>query len=180
MPKTNTLEQNPLSQPEAQRLLDFILDKKYRSLVLLGLNSGISLPEAFALKANDITAMEQVLWIMDASKKKHRTVIVPKKVLEYIKHCLNGNLKADVILFDIPLSTLMDELPTLSKNAIGKPIGWACIRATYAKLAIEAGHPIDLVSENTGLSRKFISEQIQTVPELKREIVNLKPLVVIK
>ena len=180
-PKQNvSLQQTPLSQDEAQRFLDSIIDRKYKGLIYLGSNSGITLPEALALKANDINFKEQVIWVEDAEKKRHRTVVVPIKVLEYLKHTLNGNIQADVVLFDLATMSIMRDLPVLSQNAIGKPIGWACIRATYTQLAIDAGHPIDLISENTGLSKGFIVQAVNTFPEIKRELVNKSPIVVIK
>jgi integrase len=183
--KVENLQQTPLSKEEAQKLVDSILEKKYKALAYLGLNSGITLQEALSLKASDITAREQSIWVSEHQQGKtpsgkHRIIIVPNKVVDYLKMTLNGNIRADVVIFDMNVQNVMDDLPSLAMNALNKRIGWACIRATYAQLAIDAGHPIDLISENTGLSKAFISSAVKTMPEVKRETVNKNPLVVVK
>lgn len=149
----------PLSTEELKKMLDTIPQPKLglRALIMIGLNSGITLKEALAIKVEDIKYAEGAIVIYDFEKNAYRKLLLPPSVMQDVRTYMDGYRKGDnARLFDISESTAKKGLTDLTKEAILKPKNWSSIRHTWAKLAFEHNIPIKIMSESSGVPEQAL------------------------
>ena len=152
-------DNTPLTKPEIKALLDESKGKVgMRAILLLGLNSGISLKEALDLRVTDIYYAEYYILVWDAGKNRYRRIYLPSDVLGSLKAFQDHHRRIlSNRLFDTSEDTVLKKLGEATKKAILKQKTWKAIRRTWLELAMQKGMSIKDMSESCGLTETALT-----------------------
>lgn len=147
-------DNTPLTKQELRTVLENTKGKVgMYAILLLGLNSGISLKEALDLRTSDIYYKDYYVLVWDGGKNRYRKIYLPSIVLDALKAFQDHHRRImSNRLFDTGENTIKDRLNEITRTSILKAKTWKSIRRTWLQLAMEKGMSIKDMSESCGLS----------------------------
>lgn len=156
-PKREKILPNVLSKAEVKLILNALPNLKHRTMLSLIYSCGLRRSELLALKATDIQAGRNIIFIRQAKGKKDRIVPLSEKVLimlrEYYqfykpKVWLFEGQKAGEPYDERSLASVLKL--ALSKTGIQKPVTLHWLRHSYATHLLEAGTDLRYIQELLG------------------------------
>ena len=132
-----------------------------KAILMLGLNSGMSLKEALDLRTKDILYNEYAVLVWDAAKNRYRKIYLPNDVMDALKNFQDHHKRIlSDRLFDTGERTITDSLAEITKRTILKQKTWKSVRRTWASLAFQKGMLIKDMAESSGLTETTLSGDI--------------------
>ena len=153
--KIRTNDNAPFTKEELKTMFAAIPQNKWglKTILLLELNSGISLGEAVGIKMEDIKWSAGVVMIYDFETNAYRKLILPVSVMSALKEYTDIHRKPDnAKVFDVSSDGIIKGLSSLTKEVILKPKTWKALRRTWAKLSFEKNIPIKDMAQSSGIS----------------------------
>ena len=165
----------PLTRDQTEQLIAGVREKAHRSLLILGLSSGISKEEICQITPDVIHYQNQIINIWDKFQDRHRSVYISSKVLEILKEYERisvGNVK----LFPYATPTIDDTVRKYSQEILNMPKTWLSIRRTYVQLCVQVGMPMAIVVENTGgkvqdIHKYYAKQTLNPVQEVNTRLL---------
>jgi len=78
-----------LSKPEINRLLNVVVNSKYKLILALMYSAGLRVSEVVKLKAEDFDFDNKILWIRQGKGKKDRQTIISNKLISILRQLIN-------------------------------------------------------------------------------------------
>ncbi len=166
---TNALDV-PLRKEQAQQLLAETTGKD-RALFGLVLETGMDPKELSLLRWDDVFETEFAIKTYDKRLKRVRTVYAPKDIFAILTKFRGQN---EELVFPYSDYILQQRCKELTQRALGKEYGWHALRLTYITLASASGIPLEIASENSGISPNMLFKYWKHTPVEIRKLMATK------
>ena len=143
-----------LTKPEIERLLVTVKDKGDKCLIQLGLVTGCRVSEVVGIRLGHIK--DGVIKVYDHKKDRYREVVIDPETAGLISEYLAYGWKAEGygprLLFYFGTRTANRKLRKYcnESNIPPEKAHWHTLRHTYVVQSLEAGVPLNHITEQTG------------------------------
>ncbi|MCL5782533.1 MAG: site-specific integrase [Candidatus Thermoplasmatota archaeon] len=181
-PPRKRTSNDPLTREESETLIRSIDNLQDRTLIFLGLNSGMRVSEIASIEEISIDFQEERVRIWDEKKDLYREVYVNRDVLSSMKLFINSiRGRKDPRIFPVSEKTIERIIQKWTLKALGRKKSWHMVRHTYISLSREMNIPMEIVIQNTGDTPGTILQYYsKPSPEFIRKTVNERRLYEIK
>lgn len=143
-----------------------------RLVLLLGVNSGISIEELLSIRKIDIDFDAQTISVYDKVRKQNRLITIPKPLMDDIRaYFKTANLEMNY-LFNFTRPTLDKKVSEWTERSLGYKRSWKSLRRTFISQCANRDWGIYIASSNSGLSANELIAYFALTPQQKREILN--------
>ncbi|MDD3492008.1 MAG: site-specific integrase [Candidatus Thermoplasmatota archaeon] len=162
-----------LSKHEIQKLLDCIDRLEDKTLIVLGLTTGIRRGDITILEIANIDWDNETLRFFEQKKRRYLTIPLEKSVVNLLRMYVNTMPATERYLFNFGDKTANRRLQKyVTKAGIKKHISFHSLRATFVKRSKEEGRDVKMVCQITGDSERTILQHYSqwTESELKDRV----------
>lgn len=167
----NEVPETPLTQVQVEDLLEGISVPKDRILFNLVLNTGMDYKELLQLRWDDISFRGEYIHVYDKQLKRLRTVYAPKGIFEELERYRGQNDGAGLV-FDSTDYLLQQKRKEWTTRCLGFEVSWHKLRLTYITLAASKGIPLEIASENSGVSPTMLFKYWKRDGDYIKNIIN--------
>jgi integrase len=172
---------DPLTKEEAELLIRSIDVLQDRTLIFLGLNTGMRVSEIAGVEEISIDFQEGRIKIWDEKKDVYRNVYVNQDVLSSLRLYLNAREKKGPRLFPFTTKTIQNRIQKWTSSVLGKKKSWHALRHTYVSLSREMDIPMEIVVQNTGdTPATIMAVYSRASPNFIRKTINEKKIYEVK
>ena len=152
--------------------LEAITSTVDRLLLLVGVNSGISIEELLSIRKQDVDFDAQTIYVYDNQKKRDRVITIPKELMNDLRSYMKTSNTEMNYIFNFSRPTLDKHIGEWTERTLGYRRSWKSLRRTFIAKCAAKGWGVYIAANNSGVPPNDLISYFALSPQQKRDILN--------